>query len=402
MRGNHKRKNWFYLVLSLIITTAVSVGYNPKDIAAQSVGKPLKIGVAAPLSGPAVPWGNATLRPMLLYADEVNAKGGVMAAGEKHRIEVIYYDHKYRADEAATAVRRLIMRDKCDYLAVLGGGVMPAVAGMIQDNPVICFAVAFGLGVLDPKFDHVFVALSQPVELAYVWKWFAENRPGIKRVAMVAVNDNVGRMSGTMVERRTEEFGLTCVGVEYYERDITDFTAALSRLLAKKPDIIDFDGSPAGTTALILKQARELGFKGDVIHGGHTDPEVIIKMVGPEKAEGFYTSDALPAGFEWYKRKYVERFGEWDNMGPAFGRYGPIVVQAIKKADSLDPRKVLKVLESPDFTWDELFGGKGRFYGKDEPLYRISHQGLVPEYLGQVRNGKFEYVTKYGSPLLPK
>jgi len=383
------------------------VVYAPQEGATQQpsalpLGKPLKIGVAAPLSGPAVPWGNATLRPVQLYAEEINAKGGVVAAGERHVIEVIAYDHKYRTDEAATVMRRLIMSDKCNYVAVLGGGVIPAIAGMIQDNPVLCFGTAFGLGVLNPKFDHIFIPISQPVEFTYVWKWFAENRPDIKKVAMVAVNDNVGRMSGTMVERRTKEFGQTCLGVEYYERDITDFTAALSRLLAKKPDIIDLDGSPAGSAALILKQGRELGFKGDFIHGGHTDPSVIVKMVGPEKAEGFYSSNALPPGYEWYQKKYIAKFGEWDNMAPAFGRYGPILVQAIKKADSLDPEKVKKVLESPDFVWDEMFGGRGKFYGKEEPLYGISHQALVPEYLGQVRKGKFEFVSKYGSPLLPK
>ena len=40
---------------------------------------------------------------------------------------------------------------------------------------------------------------------------------------------------------------------EYYERGAKDFGPALLRLIAHKPDLIETDGSPTGSIALIAR-----------------------------------------------------------------------------------------------------------------------------------------------------
>ena len=58
-----------------------------------------------------------------------------------------------------------------------------------------------------------------------------------------------------------QKLGYDVVAKEFFERVMTDFNPILLRMLAQKPDAISVMASPAGSVGLIVKQARELGFK---------------------------------------------------------------------------------------------------------------------------------------------
>jgi hypothetical protein len=84
-------------------------------------------------------------------------------------------------------------------------------------------------------------------------------------VAFLGPNDELGKNDGKLVKAQVDTMkgkGVQFVAEEYYERGAKDFGPALLRLIAHKPDLIETDGSPTGSIALIAKQARELGFEG--------------------------------------------------------------------------------------------------------------------------------------------
>src|SRR3546814_12759817 len=71
-----------------------------------------------------------------------------------------------------------------------------------------------------------------------------------------------------------------------FERDRLDMVPLLTRLMAQGVDAIDLDGNAPATAGLIVKQARELGFKGLIIRsGGPATPE-IIKVAGKQATAG--------------------------------------------------------------------------------------------------------------------
>jgi ABC-type branched-subunit amino acid transport system substrate-binding protein len=69
----------------------------------------------------------------------------------------------------------------------------------------------------------------------------------------------------------------------YYDRGTQDFSPALTKLLEKNPDAIFPMVAPA--QHLIVKQARELGYKG-LLMGWGGDPWITIKVAGREASDG--------------------------------------------------------------------------------------------------------------------
>ena len=67
--------------------------------------------------------------------------------------------------------------------------------------------------------------------------------------------------------------GFEVVARECFEHGITDFGPTLLRMLAAKPDIIDVMAMSAGSMRPIVKQARELGYKGCLIHMGQQNED---------------------------------------------------------------------------------------------------------------------------------
>ena len=121
---------------------------------------------------------------------------------------------------------------------------------------------------------------------------------------------------------------------------MTDFNPILLRMLAQKPDIISVNASPAGSVGLIIKQARELGFKGRFIHIGQVDTSVVANIAGKANVEGMwvhgYVQTPLPETLKSWQARYTKKYGEWNATSIDFANPAFAFVAAVKKAQSLD------------------------------------------------------------------
>ena len=70
----------------------------------QAQSGPILIGEVAPLTGPAATVGTRLNKASKMWADEINAKGGING----RKIELVTIDDAGKRSEAATAVTRLI------------------------------------------------------------------------------------------------------------------------------------------------------------------------------------------------------------------------------------------------------------------------------------------------------
>jgi len=71
------------------------------------------------------------------------------------------------------------------------------------------------------------------------------------------------------------EAGYQVVGKEFFEAQHDGLQSHPVRMLAQKPDAISVMASPAGSVGLIVKQARELGFKGRFVALHQIDSSVV-------------------------------------------------------------------------------------------------------------------------------
>ena len=229
----------------------------------------LKLGVLATLSGAGTAWGIAMQGAAELAAEDVNAKGGLEVGGKKYKIEVIAYDDHYKAADALTAFNRMVFDDGIKYVVgPLGSAPALAVLPVATENKVITMTMAFTPKALSPDYKYSF----RPVIPSDVFsdpqiKWVVQ-KLGAKRVGGLFPNDESGQQVGAANEAAYEAVGAKFVSKEFFERERVDFVPLLTRVLAQNIDAFELDGNAPQTAALLVKQIRELGFKGPIIRTG--------------------------------------------------------------------------------------------------------------------------------------
>jgi branched-chain amino acid transport system substrate-binding protein len=357
----------------------------------------IKFGISTPLSGPAAPWGIPHKNAIELIFDEANAKGGLDVNGKKYTLQIVAYDHKYVIAEGVATVNRLIAKDDVKFISILGGAVAKANEEAVNEAGVLDLPLAYAEGLVSPKNPLTFHSFPAPPETATFWKWIKEHAPEIKSVATIAPNDDTGWWSIKVEANFVEKLGYQVVAKEFFERSVTDFNPVLLRILAQKPDIISVNASPAGSVGLIIKQARELGFKGRFIHIGQVDTSVVSNIAGKANVEGMwvhgFVQNPLPEKVKAWQSRYTEKYGEWNATSIDFANPAFAFVTAITKAQSLDPKKIAEALHEVEF--DNLWG-KAHFGGKD--YYGIANQIIYSMPFSEVKDGVATLVAQLTPP----
>ena len=333
--------------------------------------KTLKIGIVLPLSGPAAPWGMQTEQGAEWAVSRINAAGGIKAGADTYMISVVKCDDKYIGSEGATCATRMVYDERVHYI-VGSIGVNPAMDPILTDGK--CFAMGIG------NADETVVGPSKPYRIYSLqdyttwvnafWKQVAQVRPDIKTVGLIgpnAVPVNSVPMSKDAVERN---LGAEVVAAVEWTPGMTDFYPLLTPIVAKNPDAIGICSGPVGEQCLIVKQARELGFKGVLLGSNHGDPGPLVQLAGKEVAEGFYqnepdySSDIYPATTRALYAEFQQlypgaQFGLCQYLGFSTMYF---YKQAIEKAGGIDPDKVMTVINDPSWTY-EWFGMPGKSLG---------------------------------------
>ena len=357
----------------------------------------IKFGISTPLSGPAAPWGIPHKNATELVFDETNAQGGLDVNGKKYKIEIVAYDHKYIIAEGVATVNRLIAKDEVKFISILGGAVAKANEEAVNEAGILDLPLAYAEGLVSPKNPLTFHSFPAPPETTTFWKWIKEHAPEIKSIATIAPNDDTGWWSNKVETNFVERLGYRVVAKEFFERSVTDFNPVLLRMLAQKPDIISVNASPAGSVGLIIKQARELGFKGRFIHIGQVDTSVVSNIAGKANVEGMwvhgFVQKPLPEKVKVWQARYTAKYGEWNATSVDFANPAFAFVAAVKKAQSLDPKKIGDALHTIEF--DNLWG-KAHFGG--EEYYGVANQIIYAMPFSEVKVGVATLVAQLTPP----
>jgi len=356
------------LVLALLVTLAPSCGKKEGEI------KTLKIGFLGALSGPLAGWGVPWEQGVKWAADTINERGGLKVGHDTYVIEVVSYDNKGMGSESATGATKLAYDDGVKFSTA---GILPGEVSAVQ--PIFHEAKVFATGAggysCFPDFPYYFDgATHYPTWCATYLELVKAYNPDLRDVALLMQNSPQGDIERDVTNALREGFGWTVVAEEFFEVMTTDFYPALTPILAKNPEGILIGGSPPGTAALIVKQARELGYEG-LILGLATVAPTVIEVAGCAYAEGLqcnepdYSSSLYPEGTRNLYQEYLRRYQpERDEMNfLVLLGYGStmLYMQAVETAGTIEPEEVLKVFDDPNwrFNW---FGAPGAKLGGAE------------------------------------
>lgn len=375
--------------LTVLLALAVAGAVTPDPAYAQKV---FKIAAIVPVSGPAAAFGLGCQRGLEMAAEDI---GVFTVAGEKYKVEVVTYDTVYAPDKTVAALNRAVYNDSVKYGVIIGAGVHPPILPIIRETGFLDFAfAAAGKQVTNPENPTVFRIMASSDQLYQTYAVAIAEKLGAKRIAFLGPNDELGKNDAKAIKAEAEKMkakGVSFVGDEYYERGARDFGPALLRLIAQKPDIIDTDGSPTGSIALIAKQARELGYNGYFVNttavleakaiadiAGKAGDNIIALRIWANPPTKLYTELA-----ERHQKKYGEAAPGtlWETYGAA--RW---LVDTITRAGTFDTKQVADALSHSSYASHPF--GPASWGG--EKTYGIKRQIVIPIPASILKNGKWE------------
>jgi branched-chain amino acid transport system substrate-binding protein len=214
---------------------------------ARAAGRPIKIGMVSPATGPIAAFGEAD-QWVLGEVRKVLASG-ITAAGEQHPVEIIYRDSQSNPNRASEVTAQLINRDKVDLMigSSTGDTVIP-VADQCELAGVPCITAD------DPWEDFFFGRKGNPTkgfEWTYHFFWgfgmvanlFADmwlSIPTNKKVGLMLTNDPDGIAANNEDHGMPPTFrkkGLEVVNLGLYPPLSEDFTAQIGQLKANNCEI---------------------------------------------------------------------------------------------------------------------------------------------------------------------
>lgn len=235
-------------------TALVLTGCGAASTSAQapSSGNTLKIGLIAPVTGPAVQEGLALQRGFELGVKKINEAGGVLG----HPVEVVAVDDQANASKSTQLAQRLVAQDKVDYLfGTIPGDTTAAVGKVSQASKIPFSSVVLG----DASFcGPYFYPFGEPdLTMLDVIVPRMMSKYG-KKVAMVG-NDYVFPR-GYMAKARSmvEAAGGSVSVEEYSPLGTADWQPVINKLSAAKPDWI-LSAVVGGDATSLVSQADQAG-----------------------------------------------------------------------------------------------------------------------------------------------
>ena len=220
----------------------------------------VKIGFTGPLSGGAALYGKNVVNGIEMAIKEINA-AGLEVGGKQVKLELVALDDKYSPADAAINARRLAQQYRSPAVFVPHSGGIYAMQAFNEQEKFIVMAYSSTPKITETgnkltiRIPPTFNSYIEPFT-RYEMKKFG------KKVGMLPGDHEYAKNWTQLFGPAWEKAGGTIASNNpmSYNRS-ADFYSGVSRVLAEKPDVL-FVGGPSEPTALVVKQARELGFKG--------------------------------------------------------------------------------------------------------------------------------------------
>lgn len=311
--------------------------------------------------------------------EDINAHGGLL--GKK--IDLEKFDDNAKPNLGAQYARQAILND---HVAAIFGPVSSAVAAAIEPiaaekKTLVFFHTSNDINLTTKGFTkYAFQVVPNTIMESTAVAMFVKQM-GWTKIATISPNYSYGRDTVENFLKTLDKVGVhyQVVAQEWPELGTTDFSSAISAVLAAKPQVV-FSPLYGGDLATFAKQA--IGF--DLFHKVNFVSQMgptVLQALGEQAPVGAWGYARAPffaidtPGVKDFVRRYHERFGNYPNSY-AIMAYTAVQTWAygVQKAGSFDPDKVADAIAGA--TIDTIRG--------PITIRAFDHQALVGEWTGQI------------------
>lgn len=304
-----KPKRLFAAVYALL---AVAIGTG-----ADARAETFEFGVVAPLSGGGADYGQAFQNGIKMAVADVNKAGGVKVGGKSYTLSPAFCDDEFKPDKAVNCGKELASQRKVRVIMTPSSLAAFPMMGFNQQEGFILMATS-----QTPRFTK----MSNKLVVRFInntdrtmgpWvdllnAYFKRTGQPIDKAAMMVVNTELGKTwADNFAASWKKRSGASVVGSASYNANDTDFYPQLSTLLPNAPNAIILT-TVCQPSSIVIKQARELGFKGIFLQSAACSGDELARLLPAEQVNGTifevgtWGSDAPEV--ETFKKTYQAEF----------------------------------------------------------------------------------------------
>jgi len=243
------------IIIPLMVVVSLVAGGLVSCTQGAPVVASYKIGAVAAQSGQYAALGTQAIQGMQLLVGKINAEGGINGVP----VELVVYDNKSEATEAALAAKKLA---EVDEVHVIAAGDVTAITSSLI--PVINELEVPGTGISGTAlFDDqlgawFFRPMGAEPDYALLNLEYLSQDLGVTEYALLIENSGYGQGGKVFLPQLSPNYGLTIVEEQYFDPGATDVSPQLTNIKNSSAQAIFIWGS-SPTSAIAVKQAREMG-----------------------------------------------------------------------------------------------------------------------------------------------
>ncbi len=316
---------------------------------------PIKIGFGMALTGPLAPNGQQALLGSQIWAEKVNAKGGLLG----RKVELVHYDDQSNPSTVPGIYTKLLDVDKAD-LVISGYAtnmVAPAIPIVMQKNKLFIslFALDANAEFKYPKYFSMIPTGGPNPRQTFSENFFAvaaQQKPKPQTLALAGEDAEFSRNAMDGARENAKKHGFKIVYDRTYPPNTTDFSPVVRAIQAANADLVCICSYPLSSVGITLS-ANELGLKPKMFGGGMVGLQVTVfknklksKLNGMVNYENWVPSAKLMAPAANFFKKYQARAPGLgiDPLGYYLGGWGyarmQLLEQAIDGTKSIDDAKL--------------------------------------------------------------
>jgi len=349
--------------------------------------EPVRIGYAIARTGPWAAGAQVTQEPnYIMWAEQVNAAGGLNVKGVKRKVELMGFDDRSETETVVRTYEKLMASDKVDLiLPPWGTGANFAVMPLVQKYGYPMLApTATGRKLLEMKNPYFFALLQQPDRMMDALAEYLAARQA-KTAAVLHVDELFGLEQMSALEASLKAKGIQIIEKKSYPLGVKDLQPVLNDIKAKNPDAFIALSYPPDTF-LITGQSRAIGFNPKLFYAAVGTAFPVYRDKFGKTAEGVMglgtwnprSTPAAKAYFDAHVKRWQKEPDRWASAHAWAGLQ--ILQQAVEKA-GLDRKALRDYIANGEF---DTIIGKIRFRNGEN----ISTPGVVSQWQG----GEFEVV----------
>jgi branched-chain amino acid transport system substrate-binding protein len=373
-------------VLAVLLITGCSkqepaAAHSPEtSSSSQQASLTVKIGHAAPLTGPQAHLGKDNENAIRLAIDELNSEN-ILIGGKPTHFELLSEDDMADPRTATQVAQKLVDEGVSGVIGHLNSGTsIPASkiyhdAGLVQISPS-----ATAIAYTAQGFPGVFRVMANDSQQGMQLANYAVKTLGLNKLAIIDDRTAYGQGLADVFEKTALSLGATVVKREFTTDKASDFNAILTSVKGSDAQLLFYGGMDA-QGAPMVKQMRALGMSLPLMGGDGLYTAEFLKLAGNE-AEGVIGSlPGIPLanmkGGPEFKQKFETKYGVIQLYAPYVYDAMRMMAKAMQQANSIEPaqyRPVLAAMEYSGLTSTIKFDTKGDLLNSPVSLYQV-HNG---------------------------